>query len=350
MNRIKRHAKLNYYSNKSKEYKNNTKNLWQLINSQLGKCKHKGSIIPYISVGGIRTNDPKAIVNSFGKFYSELGMNLASTIKPSQMLISAYISNIPRNLHSIFINPTNQQEIEKIITNLPNKTSPSHNGVSNTLLKKLNKSISYPLSIIFNQSINQGVFPDLMKQAEVIPLYKGQQQDMVVNYHPISLLMTISKLLEKILYTRIYKFLDKNNILYESQFGFQSNHSWEHAIAELIGRLLQAKEQDQHSAAIFLDLLKAFDTLNHEVLLMKLECYGKRDTAHKWFESYLHNRSLVAKVTTSTNNTTYSDSYDISYGTAQGNCLGPLLIFCNDVHRLPLYGHIILFADNQFVM
>ena len=81
---------------------------------------------------------------------------------------------------------------------------------------------------------------------------------------------------------------------------------------------------------------------------MKLECYGIRDTAHKWFESYLLNRSLVTKVTTSTNNTTYSDSYDISYRTAQGSCLGPLLflIFCNDVHRLPLYGCIILFADN----
>ena len=154
--------------------------------------------------------------------------------------------------------------------------------------------------------------------------------------------------MEKILYTRIYKFLDKNNILYESQFGFQSNHSCEHAIAKLIGRLLQAKEQDQHSAAIFLDLLKAFDTLNHEVLLMKLEHYGIRDTVHKWFESYLHNRSLIAKITTGTNNTTYSDSYDISYGTAQGSCLGPLLflIFCNVVHRLPLYGCIILFADD----
>ena len=164
--------------------------------------------------------EPKAIANSFGKFYLELGMNLASTIKQGQTLITDYLSNIPRNLNSIFINPTCQYEIEKIISHLPNKTSSGHNGVSNILLKKLNESISYPLSIIFSQSINQGVFPDLMKQAEIIPLYKGQQQDMVVNYHPISLLMTISKLLEKILYTRIYKFLDKNNILYESQFGF----------------------------------------------------------------------------------------------------------------------------------
>ena len=137
----------------------------------------------------------------------------------------------------------------------------------------------------------------------------------------------------------MYKFLEKNKILYESQFGFRSRHSCEHAIAELSGRLLQAKEQGQHSAADFLDLSKAFDMLNHQVLLYKLECYGIQDTACKWFESYLHNRSLVAKITTSSNNVTYSNSYDITYGTAQGSCLGPLLIliFCNDMHLLPLY-------------
>ena len=235
-----------------------------------------------------------------------------------------------------------------MIGSLPNKSSSGHDGVSNIFLKALNESISYPLSIIFNQSLNQGVFPDLMKCTKVIPLYKGQQQDLVIHYHPISLLMTISKLLEKILYSRMYKLLETNEILYESQFGFRSRHSCEHAIAELSGRLLQAKEQGQYSAAVFLDLSKAFDTLNHKVLLHKLERYRIRDTSHKWFESYLQNRNLVAKITTSLNNVTYSNLYDIMYGTTQGSCLGPLLflIFCNDMHLLPLYGQIILFTDD----
>ena len=123
----------------------------------------------------------------------------------------------------------------------------------------------------------------------------------------------------------MYKFLKKNEILCESQFGFRSRHSCEHAISELSGRLLKAKEKGQYSAAVFLDLLKDFNTLNHKVLLHKLEHYGIQDTAHKWFESYLQNRSLVAKTTTSLNNVTYSNSYDITYGTAQGSCLGPLL-------------------------
>ena len=119
-----------------------------------------------------------------------------------------------------------------------------------------------------------------MKIAEIIPLYKSKECDEVINYRPISLLMTISKLLEKIIYIRVYSFLEEHNILYDSQYGFRSKRSCNQAITELTGRLLQAKEVSLHSAAIFLDLSKAFDTLNHEVLLAKLYRYGIRGTAN----------------------------------------------------------------------
>ena len=110
----------------------------------------------------------------------------------------------------------------------------------------------------------------------------------------------------------------------------------------------QARNNNQHSACIFLDLSKACDTLNHEVLLSKLNTYGIRGVVNNWLRSYLTQCSLVAKVPTSQGKVTYSDTYDISYGTAQGCCLGPLLfiIFCNDIHNLPLYGKLILFADD----
>ena len=125
--------------------------------------------------------------------------------------------------------------------------------------------------MIFNQSIQTGVFPDAMKIAEIIYLYKGKEQDLVKNYRSISLLMTVSKVLEKIIHTRIYKFINKHNLLYESQFGFRSAHNCEQAVMELVGKLLQSKEVGEYTASIFLDLSKAFDSLNHEVLLMKLE-------------------------------------------------------------------------------
>ena len=251
-------------------------------------------------------------------------------------------------VNSIVLLQTTQLEVAKIIKGLPNKTSSGHNQINNMLLKKLSDTISYPLTIIFNQSISQGIFPDTMKLAEVIPLHKGRETDQTVNYHLMSLLMTMSKVLEKIIYSRVYKFLDKNNILYESQYGFQNKRSCEQAICELLGHVLQAKESGDISAAMFLDLSKAFDTLNHSMLLKKLDRYGIRGTVNDRFKSYLHNRSLKTKVLTGENRLVYSDTFPITYGTAQGSCLGPLvfMIFCNDVNLLPTYGKLILFADN----
>ena len=126
--------------------------------------------------------DLKTIASKFGKFYSELGENLASTIKLSRTSVNNYISKIPLNLNSIVIRPTNQKEIEDLITSLPNKVNSGHDSVSNILLKQLNESISNPLALIFNQSIQDGVFPERKKIVEIIPLYKGKEQDFIVNY------------------------------------------------------------------------------------------------------------------------------------------------------------------------
>ena len=192
----------------------------------------------------------------------------------------------------------------------------------------------------------------MMKVVEIIPLYKGKEWDEVVNYRPISLLMTVSKLLEKIIYTCVYSFLEQQNILYDGQYSFHSKRSCNQAITELTGRLLQAKELSLHSAAIFLDLSKAFDTLNHEVLFAKLYRYGIRGVSNDWFRYYLTECTLQAKVPVSSGHVSYSDCYNITYGTAQGSCLGPLLfiLFCNDIQYLPLYGNLILFADDTTLL
>ena len=131
------------------------------------------------------------------------------------------------------------------------------------------KSISLPLTFIFNQSLAEGTFPEQMEIAEIIPLYEGKGSDQLVNYRPISLLLTMSKLLEKIVYRCMVKFIDKYKLLYDSQYGFQSKRSCEHAILELIGKTVQSKNNKLHSCTMFLDLSKAFDTLNHEVYTTK---------------------------------------------------------------------------------
>ena len=153
-----------------------------------------------------------------------------------------------------------------------------------------------PLCQIFNESIAGGEFPSQMKITEVIPLYKGKDLDQVINYRPISLLITISKVLEKIIYSRIYSFLENGNILYNSQYSFHLKHLCEQAILELIGKIIQAKDRGMHLATLFLDLLKAFDTENHQVLLKKLKRYGICGLCNEWFRDYLANRSLIAKI------------------------------------------------------
>ena len=215
---------------------------------------HSGQIIPHITVDGIKVYNRKSTANEFGKFYANLGGNLASKIQDSTMTPEHYLTQIPRTLNSLVLAETLATEIQKIIDRLPNKTSSGHDSISNVLLKEIRSAITYPLQIIFNQSIVSGVFPNLMKIAKIIPLYKGKEEDLLVNYRPVLLLMMMSKVLEKIIYQWLYNFLSKNNIFYESQYGFRMKHSCEHANMEMIGHLLQAKNDSLHSTGIFLDL------------------------------------------------------------------------------------------------
>ena len=318
------------------------------MNGIINKVKHKGSFIPYISVKGVKVYNRKSIANEFVKSYTNLGGLLAGKIDRSKMTSDEYISKIPRVVKSLVFTETSNAEIQGIINKMPNKTSSRHNKLSNVLLKKLSHSLVYLLTIIFNQSIMTGTFPLLMKIAEVIPLYKGREEDMIVNYQPVSLLMTISKVLEKIIYKHLYQFLSKNGIFYESQYGFRMQHSCDHAILEMVVQLLQARNDGEHCTGIFLDLSKAFDTLDHALLMKKLERYRVRGITLNWFRSYLLDRSLVAKITDITNKVTYSEHHNVTYGTAQGSCLGPLLfvIFCNDIHQLDLFGKLILFTND----
>ena len=181
-NRLKRKAKINYYNDKCKEYNTNTRMLWKLINQTIGKAKNSGSIIPYITVDGLQTYQPKKIAHHFRKFYSTMGKDLAATIKNGPKDINEYLQKILRTLSSMVLTRMTVTEIEKLISDLPNKSSYGHDKISSIMLKKLSNSISYPLQIIFNQSISQGIFLEKMKLAKVIPLYKGKEHDKVINY------------------------------------------------------------------------------------------------------------------------------------------------------------------------
>ena len=349
---LKRHSKKLYYFDKCSEYKKNMKKLWKLINSVCSKNNDKSTAIDCLKIDNILHYTGSKITNEFGQYFSNVGKNCAEKLKSSNTHINEYLKLIPENEKSIFWAPCSKEEISKIISSLPNKTSSGFDNISNVLLKKLQPSVLDALEIIFNDSIQTGVFPSIMKHAEIVPLFKGGKPFLSNNYRPISLLITISKLLEKVVYCHTYSFLNNNGIIYNSQYGFRTNHSCEHAITELVGEIVKNQSLDRHTIAIFLDLSKAFDTLQHSVLFSKLSKYGIRGNALSWFKSYLSNRSIKVKCAiASTGQVEKSTDYQVEYGTPQGSCLGPLLflIFCNDLHLQLSLCNSILFADDTTI-
>ena len=178
-----------------------------------------------------------------------------------------------------------------------------------------------------------------MKHAEVVPLYKSGPKNETTNYRPISLLLTLSKILEKVMYKRIYNFLNVDQ-LFKSQYGFRSQHSCEDAITELTLSITKNWENNKRSIAVFIDLSKAFDTLQHEVLFNKLKKYGIRGNTLKWFQSYLSDRTMSAICKIKGDDTcTISEKFGVNIGSPQGSCLGHLLFLIFNNRVFPKVDH-----------
>ena len=175
------------------------------------------------------------------------------------------------------------------------------------------------------------------------PVYKKDEELLLTNYRPISVLPCFSKLLERIVYNQIFKYLSENSILYKKQFSFQTAHSTEHVILLPVNQLYESFDESKFALGIFINLSKTFDTVDHKILTKKLELYGIKDYNLRWFESYLSNRKQFM---------TYGDKQTnietITCGAPQGSILGPLLflILVNDYHKVTKYLDPIMFADD----
>ena len=196
---------------------------------------------------------------------------------------------------------------------------------------------------IFNDSLLLGIFPQSMKIAKVTPFYKSGKKNLMTNYRPISVLLCFPKILERIMYNRLYSYLNDNNLFFQKQFGFREGHSTNHALIELINSINDSFNQSKYTLGVFIDLSKAFDTVDHNILLKKLSLYGIKNNSLKWFPSYLSNRKQFIQA--GDIKTSYED---IICDVPQGSILGPLLfiIYVNDLSDVSKILEPIMFADD----
>ena len=349
LQKIIRNNKRCYLHGKCVEYRTNGKKLWQLINRVIGKETNKLNSIESLRINNLITYDGETITNTFNDFFAIVGPNLAKKQKCSAPDLKTYLQGLSLHHNSIFLTPTTREEILGLLKGLPNKTSSGYDNINNLLLKQLSTAIVGPLEIIFNKSIEEGSFPENMKKADIVPLHKNKDKQDCSNYRPISLLITISKLLEKVMYSRVYRFLENTDQIYPSQYGFRTSHSCKNAISKLISTVIKGKEQGLYTVSLFLDLSKAFDSIEHSMMLKKLETYGIRGNALDWFRSYPSNRQIRTKyLIESSRKVELLDYQPINFGAPQGSCLGPLLflIFTNDLHKQLHHCSSILFADD----
>ena len=198
-----------------------------------------------------------------------------------------YLSN--RTSNSLFLTPVTPFEVKDILDALDPSKSVGPKSIPIKLLKIVGCSISPLLALLINQSFQSGIYPDKVKISKVISLVKKGNPELPSNYRLMSLLSIFSKICEKLMYKRIYSFLEVHTILYSLQFGFQKNHSSGHALVSLTESVKNTLDNKRLGCGIFIDLQRAFDTVNHKSLLSKLEHYGIRGFALEWFRSYLSN-------------------------------------------------------------
>ena len=322
-------AKNEYYKTKLKNNQGNPKSHWDTINSILGRSKSNYSISLDPPVDNITEafNDHFMLLSTLDDSCRNTDYRIYLTFSPD---------------YSMYMMPTNISEIKKCLQALKSNT-PGVDEISPRILQHVNEALAVPLTHIVNLSLKHGIFPDHLKKAKVIPIYKAGNRCDISNYRPISILPAFSKVYEKIIANRLINYLEKNNLLTTFQHGFRANRSTESAVLHFVNSVYKFLEEKYFVVGVFVDLSKAFDSLNHDILLEKLQNIGIRGLAYQLFCSYLNNRSQFVQC-----NNASSGFQSITRGVPQGSVLGPILflIYINDIINASSKFQFIMYADD----
>ena len=333
-----RTAKSEYYTNKFDENEGNIKETWKTINNTI-KSKRRFNDKITLKENDLEIENNK-VPNSFNNYFTGIANKLTSELPTTNHNATSYLKNRVNN--TFYMNPVSNKETLKAINML------KYNGkgtkiISTMVLKDTSNILSKILSHILTICVKEGYFPNELKTGCITPIYKNGSKNIVENYRPVCSLSPFSKIFERIIYNRMVDFLDQNSILNPNQFGFRKGLSTESAIIQFINNIHNGLNKRRHTIAIFMDLSKAFDVLDHNILSKKLEHYGFRGKILDLLMSFISDRKYFVNANGFT-----SDLKTVNIGVPQGSTLGPLLflLYVNDMSNSSSILNFTQFADD----
>jgi hypothetical protein len=331
-------------SSKLEKSGNKIKTSWDIVNLTLNSDNEDLKYnLPPIKINNKPLSNPLDIANA---------LNEAFVIKSREVQNVPDLSHIPMNPVTFFLAPTTPCEVLKVISSQKNSKAAGSDDIPCNILKEVKGYVALPLSDIINASFEQGVYPDLMKEAKINSLFKKGDNSDTNNYRPISILPAFSKVIGKIFAQRLISFFEQYSLIYKHQHGFVKNRGTATALFELVSQMCDALENGEKCMGIFYDFSKAFDSISHKILFEKLERYGVRGKPLEWIKSFLSNRTQKVVLNYKDGNTiktVVSDVKQNEMGIGQGSILGPNIfnIFINDLALLIFLAFILLYADDS---
>ena len=341
LTREKNLSKKLYYKEALSLRKNNPKELWKLIKTVIPP-KRTTSLPMKVQIDNNTSEDPMEISQHFNEYFAVIGESIAKNATDNSVSESAFTKYLRNSeINTIVLEPPQPIEVYDIINTLNPHKACGHDNISPFFLRLGSEVLALILSQLYFHVFKLGYFPQILKTAKIMPIFKSGSKLLVNNYRPISLFPSLSKILEKLIKSRLLKFCGEHDVIYDYQYGFRNNHSVVHALLNVTSLCYDSIQTQKFTALLLMDFQKAFDTVSHKILLKKLYHYGVRGPAYTLMESYLSERNQNISLNNCTSPITV-----IKTGVPQGSILGPLLYLrvndiCNALSCKPR-----LFADD----